>query len=471
MGDDKKVDVAAHAAAFLALDDVHEPMHDKNLWAARMKRDAAAREVPEWETLRQLASQIKEHTLTHLYDYLLEFESNAIKRGAKVYWARDAAEHNQHVWNILQEKNITAVIKSKSMLQEECGMTAFLENRGITVTESDLGERIQQLDDQPPSHIVMPAIHKTAEDVAQLFARTIGTDPRNTDPHYLTEAMRDNARRRFLEAGAGMTGANFAIAETGSFVVCTNEGNADIGAAVPPVHIASIGIEKLLPKVKDLGIFIRLLSRSALGTLATQYTSHFSGPRKGGELHIILTDNGRSKRLGMPDFWTSLKCIRCGACMNTCPVYRRSGGLAYGATYSGPIGIILDPTFDESRYSELPYHSSLCGSCTAVCPVKINISDQILQWRKVMAAKKYLPVSRRLAFGAAGKIFEHPQLFRSAETMASGAIRFTPDFLLYNRVLNPWGRHRELPHFAGQTFREWYLQYRAKNNEHGEQRP
>ncbi|SHM00898.1 L-lactate dehydrogenase complex protein LldF [Chitinophaga jiangningensis] len=461
----QRVDVAGNAASFIDQDDIHEPVHDKNLWAARMKRDAAARAVPEWEDLRTIASLIKEHTLTHLDHYLEMFEANAIKRGAKVYWARDAAEHNQHVWEILSARNIDAIIKSKSMLQEECGMTAFLENRGISVTESDLGERIQQLDNQPPSHIVMPAIHKTPADIAGIFAKAIGTDPNNTDPHYLNEAMRADARKRFLKAGAGMTGANFAIAETGTFVVCTNEGNADIGASVPPVHIASIGIEKLLPKVSDLGVFIRLLSRSALGTLATQYTSHFSGPRKGGELHIIITDNGRSKRLGLDDFWHSLKCIRCGACMNTCPVYRRSGGLAYGATYSGPIGIILDPTFDESKYSELPYHSTLCGSCSEVCPVKIDISDQILKWRKVMAAKKYLPISRRLAFGAAGKVFEHPTLFHGAETAASAAMKVTPHFLLYNRGLNPWGRHRELPHFAKQTFREWYLQYKQTDKD------
>jgi L-lactate dehydrogenase complex protein LldF len=174
----------------------------------------------------------------------------------------------------------------------------------------------------------MPAVHKTRQDVARLFARTIGTDPNNDDPHYLTEAMRNNARPRFLAAGAGMTGANFAIAETGTFVVCTNEGNADIGAAVPPLHIASIGIEKVIPRVKDMGVFLRLLTRSAVGEPSTQYSSHFTGPRKGGELHIVLVDNGRSRRLGMAEFWHSLKCIRCGACMNTCPVYRRSGGLA-----------------------------------------------------------------------------------------------------------------------------------------------
>ncbi len=465
----KRVDPAANAAAFIDQDDIHEPAHDRNLWAARMKRDAAAKAIPEWEDLRTIASLIKEHTLTHLDQYLEQFEANAVKRGAKVYWARDAAEHNQHVWNILNERKISSVIKSKSMLQEECGMTQFLETRGITVTESDLGERIQQLDNQPPSHIVMPAIHKTAADIAQIFSKAIGTDPDNADPHYLNEAMRQDARKRFLEAGAGMTGANFAIAETGTFVVCTNEGNADIGASVPPVHIASIGIEKLLPKVADLGVFIRLLSRSALGTLATQYTSHFSGPRKGGELHIIITDNGRSKRLGTDDFWHSLKCIRCGACMNTCPVYRRSGGLSYGATYSGPIGIILDPTFDESKYSELPYHSTLCGSCSEVCPVKIDISDQILRWRKVMAEKKFLPISRRLAFSAAGKIFERPNLFHGAETAASAALKITPHFLLYNRTLNPWGRHRELPHFAKQTFREWFIQNKQQDQEDKQQ--
>jgi L-lactate dehydrogenase complex protein LldF len=196
----------------------------------------------------------------------------------------------------------------------------------------------------------------TRQGVARLFARTIGTDPNNDDPHVLTKAMRNNAHPRFLAAGAGMTGANFAVAETGTFVVCTNEGNADIGASVPPLHIASIGIEKILPRVEDLGVFLRLLARSGEGAPLTQYSSHFTGPRKGGELHIVLVDNGRSRRLGMPDFWHSLKCIRCGACMNTCPVYRRGGWLAYGATYSGPIGVILDPTFDEYKYSELPFH-------------------------------------------------------------------------------------------------------------------
>lgn len=453
----KQVDAAGNAALFILKDDVHEPMHDRFLWETMQRRDREAAAIPEWEELREIASAIKEHTLTHLDQYLEKFEFYATKRGAHVHWARDAAEHNQIVHTILGDHGVEELIKSKSMLQEECGMAVFLQNRGVRVTESDLGERIQQLDGQPPSHIVFPAIHKTRQDVAHLFARTIGSDANDDDPHALTEIMRNNARPRFLAAGAGMTGGNFAIAETGTIVVCTNEGNADIGAAVPPLHIVSIGIEKVVPRVEDMGVFLRLLSRSAEGAPLTQYTSHFSGPRKGGELHIVLVDNGRSTRLGMPDFWHSLKCIRCGACMNTCPVYRRSGGLAYGATYSGPIGVILDPTFDEFKYSELPFHSTLCGSCTDVCPVKIDISDQILKWRRVMANKGYLPLAKRLAFAVAGQVFGHPQEYHAISKTAGPGVEFAPHFLLYNSKLNPWARDREVPRLAAQTFREWYL--------------
>src|SRR6202167_5340031 len=467
MSTQQPADAAANASLFILQDNVHEPMHDRVLWTLRQHRDHQATAIPEWEELRELASKIKEHTLTHLDQYLEEFERNATNRGAQVHWARDAAEHNEIVHSILEDHRVQELIKSNSILQEECAMTPCLENRGITVVESDLGERIQQLDGKPPSHIIGPAIHKTRQDVARLFAQTIGTDPANDDPHYLTEAMRNNARARFLAAAAGMTGANFAIAETGTFVVCTNEGNADIGAAVPPLHIASIGIEKMIPRVEDMGVFLRLLSRSAEGTPLTQYSSHFTGPRKGGELHIVLVDNGRSRRLGMPDFWHSLKCIRCGACMNTCPVYWRSGGLAYGATYSGPIGVILDPTFDEFKYSELPFHSTLCGSCSDVCPVKIDISDQIYKWRRVMAAKGFLPLAKRLSFAVAGHVFAHPEAFHAAEKATGPVLGHTPHFLLYDRSLNPWGRDRELPKPARQTFREWYVANRRE--EHVEQ--
>jgi L-lactate dehydrogenase complex protein LldF len=462
MSSANQVDPAKAAELFIIHDQVHEPMHDRFLWATMQRRDAEAAAIPEWEQLRQIASKIKEHTLTHLDHYLEEFEANAAKRGAHVHWAMDAAEHNQIVLSILKDRGVEELIKSKSMLQEECQMTPFLQNRGIKVIESDLGERIQQLDGQPPSHIVFPAIHKTRKDVAALFARTVGTDPTNDDPHFLTEVIRNNARPRFLSAGAGMTGGNFAIAETGTFMVCTNEGNADIGASVPSLHIASIGIEKLIPRVEDAGVFMRLLARSAEGSPLTQYTSHFTGPRKGGELHIVLVDNGRSRRLGMDDFWHSLKCIRCGACMNTCPVYRRSGGLSYGATYSGPIGVILDPTFDEFKYSELPFHSTLCGSCTDVCPVKIDISDQILKWRRVMAGKGYLPLVKKTAFAVAGHVLSHPAEYQAIGKLAGPAMEYAPHFLLYNSTLNPWGRSRELPQMAKQSFREWYLTNRSE---------
>ena len=456
----RPVDPEARAAQFIALAQ-HEETHDRLVWGMRHQRDTAVAAIPEWESLRGLASQIKEHTLTHLDRYLEQFEANATKLGTQVHWARDAAEHNTIVYDLLKAHGVTSLIKSKSMLQEECGMTAFLQRRGIEVTESDLGERIQQLSGEPPSHIVVPAIHKLRSDVAELFAEELGSDRTNDDPHYLNEAMRQNARPSFLAAGAAMTGGNFAIAETGGFVVCTNEGNADIGASVPPLHIASIGIEKLIPRARDLGVFIRMLSRSALGSPITQYTSHFHGPRRRGELHVVLVDNGRSDRLGSPDFWHGLKCIRCGACMNTCPVYRRAGGLSYGATYSGPIGVILDPGFDLEKYRELPFHSSLCGSCTEVCPVKIDISDQIYKWRRVVAERGLLKITKQVGMSALGATLAHPGLFHAAETAGEAAEAHLPRFLLYN-PLNPWGKHREMPAMARQTFRQWYRANRRK---------
>lgn len=450
------------AERFISLEK-HEATHDRLVWGMRQNRDKSVAGVPEWGYLRELVSQIKEHTLTHLDHYLEQFEQNATKLGTHVHWARDAQEHNSIVYGILQEHSVKSLIKSKSMLQEECGMTPYLQNRGIEVTESDLGERIQQLSKEGPSHIVVPAIHKLRSDVADLFAENLGTDAKNSDPHFLTEAMRQNARPRFMSADAGMTGANFAVAETGGFVVCTNEGNADIGASVPPLHIASIGIEKLIPRARDLGVFIRMLSRSALGSPITQYTSHFHGPRRGGELHVVLVDNTRSERLGSPDFWHALKCIRCGACMNTCPVYRRGGGLSYGATYSGPIGVILDPGFNLEKYRELPFHSSLCGSCSQVCPVKIDIADQIYKWRRVVAEKGMLRITKQVGMSAVGAVLSRPALYHGAEAIAEAALPHTPRFLLYN-PLNPWGKHREVPSAPGHTFRQWYLKNRTKND-------
>ena len=454
----KRIDHAEAASEFIAAKE-HQEFHDRRLWDLRLKRDREAHGIPEWEELRELASRIKEHTLSHLADYLEEFEARARENGATVHWARDATEHNQIVLDILSARGAKTLVKSKSMLTEECDMRPFLERRGIEVIETDLGERIQQLDDEPPSHIVVPAVHKLRDDVSAVFARTIGAEGGNNDIHYLAETQRRTTRPYFLRAQAGMTGANFAVAETGSFVVCTNEGNADLSANVPKLHIASIGIEKIIPRTEHLGVFIRLLSRSALGSPITQYTSHFRAPRAGGELHIILVDNGRSERLGMRDFWYSLKCIRCGACMNTCPVYRRSGGLSYGATYSGPIGVIIDPAFNIRKYSNLPFASTLNGSCTNVCPVKINIHEQIYKWRQVIAERNQLPFVKKEMMRIAGKVLADPRLYRAAISAAGLAIEHLPRFAIYN-WLNAWGRQREIPKAPGQTFRSWYLENR-----------
>jgi L-lactate dehydrogenase complex protein LldF len=461
-----RVDHAQASSTFLASPQ-HIDFHDRRLWELRRKRDQESEAIPEWEELRVLASAIKEHTLTHLSDYLEQFERNATANGIVVHWARDAAEHNQIVHVLLVTRGLTTLVKSKSMLTDECELRPFLARRGIEVIETDLGERIQQLDEEPPSHIVVPAVHKLRADVAEVFARTIGSDPANHDVPYLAESQRQHTRPYYLlDKAAGMTGANFAVAETGSFVVCTNEGNADLSANVPRLHIASIGIEKLIPKVEHLGVFIRMLSRSALGSPITQVASHFRAPREGAELHVVLVDNGRSERLGMGEFWTSLKCIRCGACMNTCPVYRRSGGLSYGATYSGPIGVIIDPTFDLRKYSALPYASTMNGSCTSVCPVKINIHEQIFQWRKVIAERRQLPLAKKEAMRVAGRILGSPRLYRAAVQAAAAGLEYLPRFMVYN-PFNAWGKQRELPATPPTTFRQWYVTHRGGGKDGG----
>jgi L-lactate dehydrogenase complex protein LldF len=454
-----RVNQTEAAARFIAAPQ-HEKMHDDRLWDLRSKRDGQMHAIPEWEELRALASAIKEHTLTHLDQYLDEFEQNARANGVHVHWAMDGDEHNQIVHGILSDHGAKTLIKSKSMLTEECGLRTYMARVGIEIIETDLGERIQQLDNEDPSHVVVPAVHKLRGDVAQVFATHLGTNPADDNVHHLAEAQRQATRPLILDADAGMTGCNFAIAETGGITVCTNEGNADLSANVPKLHIASVGIEKVIPRLEHLAVFIRLLSRSALGSPITQYTSHIRGPRNGGEMHVVLVDNGRSARLALDKFWTSLKCIRCGACMNTCPVYRRSGGLSYGATYSGPIGLIIDPTFNRHKYSALPFSSSLNGSCSNVCPVKINIHEQIAAWRQVMAENHELTFVKKVAMSAAGVLLAHPALYRAAIASADSALNGLPRFAIYNRF-NAWGKHREVPHAPRESFHSWYKRNRS----------
>ena len=449
---------AANAAEFIAQPG-RAHWHDQSLWFVRARRDKSARSLPEWEQLRETAAAIKAHTVANLADYLEQFEKQATALGATVHWARDAQEHNEIVLQILRSHRVKKVVKSKSMLTEECHLNPYLETHGLEVTDTDLGERIVQLAQEPPSHIVLPCIHKKKEEIGELFHKYLGTTAGASDPQYLTEAARQHLRMKFMEADAGLTGVNFAIAETGGFVVCTNEGNADLGVSLPKLHIASMGIEKLLPRLDHLGVFLRLLARSATGQAITTYSSHFHGPAPGGELHIVLVDNGRSRILGQAEYRRSLNCIRCGACMNTCPVYRRSGGHSYHATVPGPIGSILSPVRDPKEHSTLPYACTLCGSCSDVCPVKIDLHNQLLTLRRDLVQLNLLPASKRIPMRMVSELFKRPRLYQFVGQVARRVLALLPRWMVYHRM-NDWGRERELPIPPRKSFRE---QYRSRN--------
>ncbi len=447
-------DHAPRAAEFVGnIERAH--WHDQALWFVRSKRDKAANSLPEWETLREQASAIKMHTVTHLADYLEQFAAQAERHGIQVHWAPDAETHNQIVLELLQRHQARRVVKSKSMLTEECHLNPYLEQHGIEVVDTDLGERIVQFRKEAPSHIVLPAIHIKKEEVGELFHEHLGTAAGASDPKYLTEAARQHLREMFLAADAGITGVNFAIAETGGLVVCTNEGNADLGTSLPKLHIACMGIEKLIPRTADLAVFLRLLARSATGQPITTYSSHFHGPVEGGELHVILVDNGRSDILGSDDFRRSLSCIRCGACMNTCPVYRRSGGHSYGTTVPGPIGSILAPVRDGDAHHSLPFACSLCGSCTDVCPVKIDLHHQLLTLRREMRREGHLPWTKRVAMTLTSWMMADANRFRLLGGVGRAVVSRLPRFLVYHRW-NPWGKQRELPAMPRKSFRALY---------------
>jgi len=448
----------ARAAAFAA-DAERAAWHDRAIWFVRERRDAAAARVPEWEALRAEAAAIKRDALDRLPELLVEFEANARRRGAQVHWARDAAELCAIVEAIVAGRGARRVVKSKSMLTEECGLNRHLEARGIEVVDTDLGERIVQLRREPPSHLVMPAIHLKKEEVGELFHQKLGSAPGLSDPALLTQVARAHLRERFLSAEVGITGVNFAIAETGGIVVCTNEGNADLGTALPPVHVACLGIEKLIPRVRDLPVFLRLLARSATGQAITAYTSHFHGPREGGDLHIVLVDAGRSAILARPPLRDALACIRCGACLNTCPVFRRSGGHSYGATVPGPIGSVLEPARDPERHASLPWACTLCGSCGDVCPVKIPLPRELLSLRSELVAGTRAHRRKRAALALARRVLERPRVYAALSLLARRIGARLPRAIVYARA-NAWGRSRELPDLPRESFRALYARRR-----------
>lgn len=433
----------------------HRESHDRCLWNARMRRDQTAQAIPEWEEMRDLASQIKEHTLSHLDQYLEEFENNATANGIHIHWAETPEEHNEIIYQLLKQHNVTTATTGKSMTMDECDLRGYVERRGMYIHEADLGECIQQLDNQMPDHIVVPAIHKLRQDVATLFAKKLGSDPDITDPHYLNGVMRAYMRKKYEKIEAGLCGVNFAIAETGGICVCSNEGDVDISQVVPPLLIASMGIEKVIPTLQDVALYVRLLSRSALGLDITQYTTHIHHPQPGQEMHIVILDNGRSKRLGAPDYWQVLKCIRCGACMNTCPVFRRTSGLSYEAVYMGPIGCVLMPSYDLHRYARLPYSCTHCGSCGDVCPIKVPIPELIFYWRGVDVDKHQSERVHDAEETAAELMLRSSKTLAMGENMALWALRNLPQWLL-DSGLNPWADVHANPEPPKETFREYY---------------
>lgn len=461
----RKIDHAAAAGRFNR-DAERTGWHDQSLWFVRKKRDKAAAAVENWEELREIASRIKEHTLAHLADYLEELETNALNNGIVVHWAPDADAHNRIVSKILEDAGARRLVKSKSMLTEECGLNPFLESKGIEVVDTDLGERIVQLAGVPPSHIVMPAIHMKREEIGELFHEKIGTDRGAVDPVYLTGAARTHLRKKFLSGDAALTGVNFAVAETGGFVVVTNEGNADLGVHLAPVHIASMGIEKVIPRAADLGVFLRLLARSATGQPISVYSSHFHRPRTGQELHLVIVDNGRTDHLGRGEFWRGLKCIRCGACINTCPIYRRSGGHSYGSTIPGPIGSTLNPGVDLEQYASLPFASTLCGSCTEICPVKIDLHHQLYAWRQYATEGGKDGLAKRWLLKRFARTIARPRAYRFFGGIARLVLRVLPNRWAAPRWM-PWTKTRDLPKAPKQSFLEWYRTSGSKRTGEG----
>ncbi|WP_295940827.1 LUD domain-containing protein [uncultured Alistipes sp.] len=439
------------AAKKFVADTERTAWHDKALYAVREKRDKMAHTVPEWEQLRHMSSEIKHHTQSRMAHYLEEFERNATANGMVVHWAESDEEMNATVWRLVQEHGGKNLIKSKSMLSEECGLTPYLRERGVDAVESDLGERIMQLLKLPPSHIVLPAIGVRREEVGELFEREFGSEHGNSDPTYLTHEARRQLRQKFLDADISMTGVNFAVASAGAFAVCTNEGNADMGTSFADMHIAIMGIDKIIPDMRALGIFTRLLGRSGTGQPITTYTSLYRKPAPGKQIHVIIVDNHRTEWLANAEHRNMLKCLRCGACLNTCPVYRRSGGYSYSYFIPGPLGINLSMLRSPKLHHGNVSACSLCYSCSDVCPAKIDLGEQIYMWRQQLAPMHLAATMKKLTVKGMDVVMGGPRRFYGGIALARIA-EMLPHVVLNNR-LNPWyAPGRDMPQFAPRTF-------------------
>lgn len=402
---------------------------------------------------RERAKNIKWRAIEHLDNHLEEFEMNFTRRGGKVIWAETAEQVQQEILAICQAKQCKSIVKSKSMATEEVHLNDFLAQHNIECVETDLGEYIQQLDGEPPYHIVTPAMHKSKEDVARLFAEKLGTPPDLT-PEQLTLVAREKLRQKYLEAEIGITGANFILADTGSVAVTENEGNARLSTAFPKTHIVLVGIEKVLPSVADLALFWPLLATYGTGQKVTAYNSIFSGPRQEGEtdgpeeMYVILMDNGRTNILQDTAARESLYCIRCGSCLNACPVYKNIGGHSYATTYSGPIGSVITPHLKGmDNYMHLSFASSLCGNCTEVCPVRINLHELLLHNRQKAVEENHTSGGEKFAWF----VWKQGCTSRRTMNMASGKMK---NFFFRKFFAKSWGESRELPVFAAKSFNQ-----------------
>jgi L-lactate dehydrogenase complex protein LldF len=421
----------------------------------------AADVLPEYQELRTQANQIKKHTIENLDYYLEQLEANVLAHGGKVIFCRDGEEVADFVLGLAKERSARLIVKSKSMTSEEIHFNERLERHQLEAVETDLGEYILQLAHQRPYHIVAPALHMTRYDVADVFTKRLGVD-KEVVPENQTKIARAVLREKFLQADIGVTGANFLVADSGAVVVVENEGNARLSSSTPKIHIAVAGIEKLVPRAQDLAVFLDLLGRSATGQPLTVYTSFLSGPRRGDEVdgpdefYLVLLDNGRTKLLSDPEKRQSLYCIRCGACLNHCPVYRKIGGHNYPWVYSGPIGAIITPQFHSiTEDGWLPFASSLCGACAEVCPVKIEIPKLLLRLRsEVTEAKRRQGAGglERLAFRMFAWVMAHPKIYLLAGSIGAKLAPLVPPV----GPLKKWASQRTLPRPAKQSFHQWW---------------
>jgi len=425
-------------------------------------RREAFEDFPEGEALRDRARAIKEATLQRLDHYLETLIANIERLGGHVHYAKTSEEARAIVVDIARRTGARMAVKSKSMTTEEIHLNEALERAGITPVETDLGEYIIQLAHERPSHIIAPAIHKTKGQVADLFGREFKRRV-EADPEVLTKIARDELREKFLQADLGITGANFAVADTGTVVLVTNEGNGRMVTSLPRVHVAVMGVEKVVPSLTDLMVFLAILAKSATGQKLSVYTTLVRGPRRAEELegpdefHLVLLDNGRIAQLGGP-LREALSCLRCGACLNVCPVYRQIGGHAYGYTYPGPIGILLTAMLEGTRsVRDLAHASSLCGACADACPVRIDIPRMLIELRREVDEEKIAPWVERVAFTLLARLLTRPALYRLAASagrvlqrpfVSEGTISRLPFFL------NDWTRTRDLPAVAARTFQE-----------------